>query len=85
MNSNVVDHLAPGVTEHVPPRPRHAVDATGTTIGGSGSQAVGRRGHDGKIITVQPLKKDEMQVIVFLYRLFRAVWNFFARRLRFPY
>lgn len=46
MSSNVVDHLAPGVTEHVPP-PSH----------------VRRPVHyDGKIISVQPLKKEEMQV-----------------------
>ena len=40
--SNVVDHLAPGVTEHIHHVPkRHLTD---------------------KIITVQPLRKDEMQV-----------------------
>jgi hypothetical protein len=41
--SNVVDHLAPGVTEHVPhiPKKKNTVD---------------------RIITVQPLRKDEMQV-----------------------
>jgi len=41
--SNVVDHLAPGVTEHVPSH-------------------VPRRNVNDKIITVQPLRKDEMQV-----------------------
>lgn len=41
-NSNVVDHLAPGVTENVPTMARRAP-------------------HD-KIIIVQPLRKDEMQV-----------------------
>lgn len=41
--SNVVDHLAPGVTENVPTMPK-------------------RVPHDNKIIIVQPLRRDEMQV-----------------------
>ena len=40
--SNVVDHLAPGVTEHV--------------------HHVPKRQLTDKIISVQPLRKDEMQV-----------------------
>lgn len=45
MSSNVVDHLAPGVTEHVPT-----------------SSSIARKNiHEGKIITVQPLRKEEMQ------------------------
>ena len=40
--SNVVDHLAPGVTEHV--------------------HHVPKRPLPDKIISVQPLRKDEMQV-----------------------
>jgi hypothetical protein len=46
MSSNVVDHLAPGVTEHVP----------------SASSTARKHLHEGKIITVQPLRKEEMQV-----------------------
>ncbi|KAG8798641.1 hypothetical protein FRC16_006827 [Serendipita sp. 398] len=50
MSSNVVDHLAPGVTEHVPPSNNATLTAHAA-----------RRINDGKIITVQPLKKEEMQ------------------------
>jgi hypothetical protein len=42
--SNVVDHLAPGVTENVPHVPRRNVNPAD------------------KLIIVQPLRKDEMQV-----------------------
>jgi hypothetical protein len=46
MSSNVVDHLAPGVTENVP-----IVHHNGR-----------RLNNEGKLITVQPLRKEEMQV-----------------------
>jgi hypothetical protein len=49
MSSNVVDHLAPGVTEN-------------PTVLNNNTVPRVRAGHEGKIITVQPLKKDEMQV-----------------------
>jgi hypothetical protein len=49
MSSNVVDHLAPGVTEN-------------PTVLNNNNTAPRVRAHEGKIITVQPLKKDEMQV-----------------------
>ncbi|KAG8792924.1 hypothetical protein FRC17_008513, partial [Serendipita sp. 399] len=52
MSSNVVDHLAPGVTEHHP---------SPTTNNNTLTAHTARRINDGKIITVQPLKKDEMQ------------------------
>lgn len=57
MSSNVVDHLAPGVTEpHLP--------AGGSGGANGANAAAARRAHADKIITVQPLRKDEMQVSV---------------------
>lgn len=53
MSSNVVDHLAPGVTD---------MPVAGTNNNTLTNNAARRAAHpEGKIITVQPLKKDEMQ------------------------
>jgi hypothetical protein len=53
MSSNVVDHLAPGVTE---------MPTMAGTNNNTLTNNAARRAHpEGKIITVQPLKKDEMQ------------------------